>query len=106
MMRRAERRLAGAGGEVIIEMLFRYRGLPCAKTTPYFRLIWLNFFLGVLKMLGRCGVCGASLALAGRVHRCVTKPPEPVTKVGRPPLGDRAMTAAERKQRERARGRW
>ena len=73
---------------------------------PLFPPDLAEFFLGVLKMLGRCGVCGASLALVGRVHRCVTKPPEPVTKVGRPPLGDRAMTAAERKQRERARGRW
>ena len=47
-------------------------------------------------MLDRCERCGANLALVGRVHRCVTKMPEPVTKNvtrkrGRPPLGERAM---------------
>jgi hypothetical protein len=55
-------------------------------------------------MLDRCECCGANLALVGRVHRCVTKVPEPVTKDvtkkrGRPPLGERAMTAAERQRR-------
>ena len=57
-------------------------------------------------MLDRCERCGANLALVGRVHRCVTKVPEPVTKKrGRPPLGERAMTAAERQRRCR-RERW
>ena len=60
-------------------------------------------------MLDRCERCGANLALVGRMHRCVTKVPEPVTKNvtkkrGRPPLGE-PMTAAERQRRCR-RERW
>ena len=37
-------------------------------------------FLEMLKMLDRCERCGANLALVGRMHRRVTKMPEPVTK--------------------------
>ena len=40
-------------------------------------------------MLDRCERCGANLALVGRVHRCVTKMPEPE------PLGERAMDGCE-----------
>ena len=32
-------------------------------------------------MLDRCERCGANLALVGRVHRCVTKVPEPVGRL-------------------------
>jgi hypothetical protein len=55
-------------------------------------------------MLDRCERCGANLALVERV----TEPPvtKNVTKKrGRPPLGERAMTAAERQRRCR-RERW
>jgi hypothetical protein len=64
----------------------------------------------------RCPDCGALLILVGRSHPCrprqaVTKPPVtkspvaklPVTKSGgRPPIGEKAMTGAERMRKLRA----
>ena len=53
----------------------------------------------------RCPDCDALLVLVGRSHLCrprqaVTKPP--VTKGGRPPIGEKAMTGAERMRKLRA----
>jgi len=54
----------------------------------------------------RCPDCGTLLILVGRLHLCqqrqaVTK--LPVTKSGgRPPIGEKAMTGAERMRKRRA----
>lgn len=71
-------------------------------------------------MSERCDICGANLALVGRVHRCamsvtVKQAASPVTKIvepnkvfrdkrgrGRPCLGDVPMSAAERQRKRRA----
>ena len=59
----------------------------------------------------RCPDCGALLILVGRSHPCrprqaVTKPPvtkSPVAKSGgRPSIGEKAMTGAERMRKLRA----
>src|SRR5262245_18818300 len=80
---------------------FRSRGPPRA-------IFPCDFLLEMLKMLDRCE--RRTWRWLGGVHCCVTKVPEPVTKNvtkkrGRPPLGERAMTAAERQRRCR-RERW
>jgi hypothetical protein len=53
----------------------------------------------------RCADCGALLILVGRAHPC--RPREAVTKPvtksgGRPPIGEKAMTGAERMRKLRA----
>jgi hypothetical protein len=106
----------------------RFSGLPWARRSPILREVshvtigrlqgaLLRPFedAGVVLSSGRtehlqedehCPDCGALLILVGRSHLCrprqaVTKPP--VTKSGgRPPIGEKAMTGAERMRKLRA----